>query len=61
MAAFARLLAGLALALCGLFVLSRLAYRAPMLKSRPFVLLVILPLVLLFVWGYRKATRDRED
>ncbi len=60
MAALFRLLTGLALIAGGLFVFSRLGMRAPLLRSRPFVLLVVLPLILIVIWAVRKATDGRE-
>jgi len=55
-----RILSGLALIAGGLFVFSRLGLRAPLLRSRPFVLLVVLPLILIVVWAVRKATDGRD-
>ncbi|SDU09220.1 hypothetical protein SAMN05444156_1910 [Verrucomicrobium sp. GAS474] len=61
MAALLRLVTGSAIAVGALFLFSRLGMRAPMLKSRPFVLLVLLPLALIVIWAVKKAMGERED
>ena len=60
MASLFRLVAFIGISGGLLLVIFELGGRAGILRSRPFVLLVVLPLILLFVWAVKKATRKGD-
>ena len=60
MDALFRLLTGTAISVGGLYLFSRLGAHSPIVRSRPFVLVVVLPLVLIFLWAMKKAAGDRD-